>query len=128
MAKTTIWLGVALILLGLLGWVSGGYSQTALIPAYTGIALAIFGGFALTDNPKRRMLFMHIVVTVELVGFLVTVHSIASYVEMLRGRQFSYPAVVEENAATAVVLLFFLLLSIRSFIAARRSRTAIAGK
>lgn len=127
MAKTTIWMGVALILFGLLGWVSGGYSQVALIPAYTGIVLAICGGFALTDNPKRRMLFMHIVVTIELIGFLVTVHSIAGYVEMLRGRQFPYPSVVEENAATAVVLLFFLLLSIRSFIVARRSRTAATG-
>lgn len=123
MAKTTIWLGVALILLGLLGWVSSSYSQTSLIPAYTGIALAIFGGLAVTDNAKRRMLFMHIVVTVELIGFIVTVKNIASYVEMWRGRQFVNPTAIEVNAATAVVLFFFVLLSVRSFIMARRTRT-----
>lgn len=122
MAKSTIWLGVALILLGLLGWDSSNYSQVALIPAYVGIALAIFGGMAVTDNPKKRMLFMHIVVTVELIGFLVTVRNIAGYVEMMRGRQFANPIAIEENAATAVVLLFFVLLSVRSFVMARRAR------
>lgn len=122
MAKSTIWLGVALILLGLLGWDTSSYSQMALIPAYIGIALAIFGGLALTDNPKKRMLFMHIVVTIELIGFLVTVKSIASYVEMIRGRQFANPIAIEDNAATAVVLLFFILLSVRSFVMARRTR------
>lgn len=125
MAKTTIWLGVALILLGLLGWVSSSYSQMSLIPTYIGIALAILGGFAVTDNAKRRMLFMHMVVTVELIGFIVTVKSIASYVEMMRGRQFANPAAIEENAATAVVLLFFVLISVRSFITARRARTQV---
>lgn len=125
MAKTTIWLGVALILLGLLGWVSSSYSQMSLIPTYIGIALAILGGFAVTDNAKRRMLFMHMVVTVELIGFIVTVKSIASYVEMMRGRQFANPAAIEENAATAVVLLFFVLISVRSFITAWRARTQV---
>ncbi|HEV2463209.1 MAG TPA: hypothetical protein VGT04_05355 [Acidobacteriaceae bacterium] len=123
MAKTTIWLGVALILLGLLGWVSSGYSQVSLIPTYIGIALAIFGGLATTDNAKKRMLFMHIVVTIELIGFLVTVKSIANYVEMMRGRQFASLYAIEDNAATAVVLLFFVLLSVRSFVMARRART-----
>lgn len=123
MAKTTIWLGVALILLGLLGWVSSSYSLISLVPTYIGIALAIFGGLAVTDNAKKRMLFMHIAVTVELIGFLVTVKSIGNYVEMMRGRQFANPYVIEANAATAVVLLFFLLLSVRSFVIARRTRT-----
>lgn len=122
MAKTTIWLGVALILIGLFGWVSSSYVWPSLIPVFVGVALSLFGGLALTDNPKRRMLFMHIVVTVELIGFIVTVRSIAHYVEMMRGRQFPQPVVIEENAAVAVVLLFFVLLSIRSFVMARRTR------
>lgn len=122
MAKTTIWLGVALILIGLFGWVSSSYIWPSLIPVFVGVALCLFGGLALTDNPKRRMLFMHIVVTVELIGFIVTVPSIAHYAEMMRGRQFPHPVVVEENTAVAVVLLFFVLLSIRSFIMARRTR------
>lgn len=123
MAKSTIWLGVALILFGLLGWVSSSYSQISLIPTYVGIALVIFGGLAVTKNAKKRMLFMHIAVTVELIGFLVTVKNIAYYVEMLQGRQFANPTAIQENAATAVVLFFFLLLSVRSFVVARRART-----
>jgi hypothetical protein len=41
---------------------------------------------------------------------------------MLRGRQFPHPVAVEEKAAMAVVLLLFVLLSVQSFIAARRTR------
>jgi multisubunit Na+/H+ antiporter MnhF subunit len=68
------------------------------------------------------MLYMHIAVTVGLLGFLGTVWSIANYVQMLRGRQFPHPVAVEEKSAMAAVLLLFVLLSVRSFIAARRTR------
>jgi hypothetical protein len=68
------------------------------------------------------MMFMHVAVTIGLIGFLITVWSIVEYVQMLRGHQFPHPVVVQEWAATAAILLFFVLLSVRSFVAARRSR------
>jgi uncharacterized membrane protein len=123
MAKTTISLGIVLILLGILGFVAtGSHYPTSLIPAVIGLILAILGFFALTDNTKKRMLYMHIAVTIGLLGFLGTAWSIVNYVEMMRGRQFPYPAAVEEKAAMAAILLLFVLLSVRSFIAARRER------
>lgn len=123
MAKTTIGLSAVLILLGILGFVStGSQHPTALIPAIVGLILAILGFFALTDNAKKRMLYMHIAVTIGLLGFLGTAWSIVNYIEMIRGRHFPYPAAVEEKAAMALVLLLFVLLSVRSFIAARRER------
>ena len=123
MAKTTIGLSAVLILLGILGFTStGSQHPTALIPAIVGLILAILGFFALTDNAKKRMLYMHIAVTIGLLGFLGTAWSIVNYIEMIRGRQFPYPVAVEEKAAMAVVLLLFVLLSVRSFIAARRER------
>jgi hypothetical protein len=123
MAKITIGLGVVLILLGIIGYVStGSHAPTALIPTLVGFILSVLGLFALTDDAKKQMLYMHIAVTIGLLGFLGTAWSIVNYVEMLGGRQFRYPAAVEEKAAMAVVLLFFVLLSVWSFISARRGR------
>jgi len=123
MAKITIALGVVLILLGIFGFVStGSQHPTSLIPAAVGLILSILGFLSLTENPKRRMLYMHIAVTIGLLGFLGTGLSIVNYIEMLRGRQFPHPIAVEEKAAMAAILLFFVLLCVRSFIAARRSR------
>jgi hypothetical protein len=68
------------------------------------------------------MLYMHIAVTIGLLGFLGTAWSIVNYIEMIRGRQFPHPVAVEEKAAMAAVLLLFVLLCVRSFITARRAR------
>jgi len=125
MAKTAIGLGTLLILLGILGYVSAGtHGFSPLLPALLGFLISLFGLFALTDDAKKRMLFMHVAVTIGLIGFLITVWSIVEYVQMLRGHQFPHPVVVEEWAATSAVLLLFVLLSIRSFISARRTRIA----
>src|ERR1017187_6065632 len=71
MAKLTIGFGVALIVLGAWGFFGTGSSHsTALIPAYFGLALAVCGGLAQTENAKQRMLWMHVAVTVGLLGFL----------------------------------------------------------
>lgn len=126
MAKTAIALGVLLILLGCLGYVSAGtHSLSPLLPVLLGFLISFFGLLALTDDAKKRMLFMHMAVTIGLIGFLVTVWSVVEYVQMLHGHQFPHPVLVEEWAATAAILLLFVLLSIRSFVAARRSRIAV---
>ncbi len=124
MAKLTILFGIVLILLGGFGYVAtGSHAHTALIPSYVGAALAILGFFAYTPDAKRRMLFMHIAVTIGLLGFLFTFKGgIIDYILMLDGRQFPHPAAVEEKAAMSVLLLVFVILCVRSFVAARRAR------
>lgn len=123
MAKTTISFGVILILLGIFGFVAtGSHAPTALIPAIVGLILAVLGFLAITDDAKKRMLFMHIAVTIGLLGFLGTVKSIFDYIQLLQGHQFLRPAAVEEKAAMAALLLIFVILCVRSFIAARRAR------
>jgi hypothetical protein len=123
MAKITISFGVILILLGIFGFVAtGSHAPTALIPTYVGILLGICGFLALTEDVKKRMLYMHIAVTLGLLGFLGTAKSIIDYIQMLQGKQFLRPAAVEEKAAMAVLMLVFVILCVRSFIAARRAR------
>ncbi len=124
MARLTILFGIVLILLGGFGYVAtGSHFPTALIPSYVGVVLAILGFFAYTPDLKRRALFMHIAVTIGLLGFLGTVKGgIVDYFLMLNGRQFPHPTAVEEKAAMSVLLLVFVLLCVRSFITARRAR------
>jgi len=123
MAKLTIMFGIVLILLGIVGFVSSPlHSPTALIPSVVGLILALLGGLASTEDAKKRMLHMHIAVTVGLLGFLGTAKSIWDYIQMLRGVQFPHPIAVEEKAAMSLVLLVFVILCVRSFINARRAR------
>ena len=75
-----------------------------------------------TPVPRRRMLFMHIAVTVGLLGFLATAPALFQVVELFKGKLFPYPAAVEEKAAMSALLLIYVVLCVRSFIAARRAR------
>lgn len=124
MARLTILFGIVLILLGVFGFVAtGSHAPTALIPSYIGLVLAVLGFFAHGAEVKRRMLLMHIAVTLGLLGCLGTITGLVEYFEMkVNARQFLHPAAIEEKAATCVLLLVFVILCVRSFIAARRAR------
>lgn len=121
MAKLTIGFGVVLILLGAWGFIgTGSQHPTALIPAYFGLALFWAGVMANSPDAKRRMLWMHIAVTVGLLGFIgAAVQAIREYVGA-HGGPLAHPAAVEAQAAMAGICLVFVLLCVRSFIAARR--------
>ena len=126
MAKLTIVFGVLLIVLGVASFVLTGSSHpTSLIPAGFGLVLALSGALASGDDAKKRMLWMHIAVTVGLVGFIfpavmsikALVHAYAQQTEL------AHPAAVHSQLIMAFVCLIFVILCVRSFIAARRSRS-----
>jgi len=80
MAKVTLVFAVLLIALGLVGYLgTGSLHPTALIPTWIGLALGIGGFLAISPNESRRKLFMHINVTIGLLGFL------GGAIEALRG-------------------------------------------
>jgi hypothetical protein len=87
--------------------------------------LSVLGLLARTENPKRRMLMMHIAVTLGLLGFLGTAKSIWDFIQLERGRAFARPVAVEDRAVMSVMLLIYVLLCVRSFIKARRTTTAV---
>jgi hypothetical protein len=123
MAKITVGFGVLLIILGAASYILTGHKfPTSLIPVAFGILLVTFGGLAETPVAKRRMLFMHIAVTVGLLGFLATAPALFQVVELFKGKLFPYPAAIEEKAAMSALLLIYVLLCVRSFINARRTR------
>ena len=129
MARWALLFGLILILLGIFAYEGGSHSSSALMPAYFGIILGVLGATARTGKEKTRMIAMHIAATVGVVGFLITVSSIWDYVQMRHGVYTAHPKIVEEHAETSLILLFFVLLCVLSFIRARKERQALpAGK
>jgi hypothetical protein len=125
MAKVTILFGLLLIALGFVGWIGTGHVHpTALIPAAFGVVLALLGAMARTENQKKRMMVMHFAAALGLVGFAGTSTSIWDYFQMEKGKAFPYPAAVEAKAIMSVIMLFYVLLSVRSFISAKKARLA----
>jgi hypothetical protein len=122
LAKLTIWFGVLLAVVSLGFWIAMGRTETAALhPAGVGLLLILCGALANTDNPKKRMLWMHIAVTFGLIGFLIT--GIRAAIELAKGTAMSInPAGFEERMVVALICLVYVALCVRSFIAARRSR------
>jgi hypothetical protein len=124
MAKVTLVFAVLLAVLGLAGYLgTGSQHPTALIPTWFGLALGIFGFLAISPSESRRKLFMHINVTIGLVGFLGAA--------IQAGREVAHasltgggpnPIAVGAQAAMAGLLFVYVALCVRSFIATRRAR------
>jgi hypothetical protein len=122
MAKLTMVFGALLVAISICFWLSMGMAQTAALhPAGIGVLLILSGVLANTENAKRRMLWMHIAVTLGLIGFLTT--GIRAAIELSHGlASIVNRAAFYERILIALVCLIFVALCVRSFIAARRSR------
>jgi hypothetical protein len=118
MPSTSIACGTLLILIGILGYISGVLhgtpSLTALIPAFFGLILFLLGIFARKSENLRKHL-MHAAVVVALLGFLMTAGRLVSKLGEL-----SYSAAVVSQVSMALVCLLFVILAVKSFIDARR--------
>jgi uncharacterized membrane protein YqjE len=127
MAKLTIGFGILLVLLGIVGFVETGSSHpTALIPVGIGVLFMLFGVMANSADTKKRMLWMHISVTVALLVFLGMIPAMWDVFRISRGAYFSptAAAAVEDKATLGFFSLIYVLFCVRSFINARRSRLA----
>jgi len=127
MAKVTLVFAALLIALGLAGYLgSGSHYPTALIPMWFGVALAIFGFLAISPSERRRKIFMHVNVTIGLIGF------IGGLVEAILGYGKPAPGGVDTSgflisaetskAVLAALMLIYVILCVRSFINARKAR------
>jgi hypothetical protein len=122
MGPITIITGILLIALGV-----GGYafalttdhpSPTALIPAAFGLVLLLLG--LLARSEKMRMHVMHVAVLIGLVGFLIPAWRVISKA-ISTGIDAPSLAVVA-NVLMALICGVYVVLCIKSFIDARRSR------
>ena len=123
MAKVTLVFAVLLVALGLIGFVgTGSQHLTALIPTWFGLALALFGLLAMSPSESRRKLFMHVNVTIGLLGFIGgTVEAIRGYVHAKSAGLAPDAIALASKLTMTGLLLVYVILCVRSFIAARRS-------
>lgn len=128
MAKLTVVVGIILIVLGVAVFVAtGSHAPTALIPAFFGIVLGILGLAAKSDNAKRRMMIMHIAVTVGLIGVIFPGwRGMGDLISQMHGQTVLRPAAMKEELTMAAICLVYVVLCVRSFIAARRDRVSAA--
>ena len=121
MPSTSIISGVLLILIGIIGYVfsiiDGNTSLTALIPAAFGLLLLIFGVIAKSNENLRKHL-MHVAVIVGFLGFIIPTVRLVSQMSNIK-----VSLAVVSQAAMALICLFFVILSVQSFVNARRNRT-----
>lgn len=127
MPKMSIAYGLALVVLGLIGYTQGvptppktAVSPTALIPAFLGIA-AILAGIGSIIIPKLRMHLMHVAAVVGLIGAL----SIVMFFITLSKKGMALGPAMQ--LLTALFSIGFLALCVQSFRKARREKAAAYG-
>ncbi len=125
MAKVTLIFAALLIVLGLAGFFgTGSQYPTSLIPTWFGVALGIFGWLAISPSEKRRKLFMHINVTIGLLGFLGAAgRALSSYGHARSEGVDPNWIALGSQLTMAGLLLIYVFLCVKSFIDARRAGT-----
>ncbi len=123
MASITLWLGILLTALGIIGYAgSGGESVTALIPAFFGIVFIILGVIARKERLRKHM--MHAAAALAILGFAGSVSGVVSLFKMLGGSEIPRPFASIMQSIMALLTIGFVILAIKSFVDARRQRTA----
>src|SRR5262245_27674859 len=119
MPNTAIWIGRLLVLLGIAGYgygmFNGNASLTAMIPAAFGIVLMLLGHLSIAKEAWRKHL-MHLAVIIALLGFVLPVGRLAT-----KFGDLTMSAAVISQILMAILCLVFVVLGVRSFIAARQS-------
>lgn len=126
MAKVTLVVAVLLAALGLGSYMgTGSQHPTALIPLWFGLALGIFGFLAISPSESRRKLFMHINVTIGLLGFIgAGWRAVQSYSHAQSAGIAPDKIALGAQVTMAGLLFIYVLLCVKSFIDVRRARTA----
>jgi hypothetical protein len=122
MPQTTIWLGIFLIALGLVGFFATGMqSITALIPTLFGIVFMILGLVGRKESARKMV--MHIAMFLALLGVIGSFPGLIKLFPLLTGAEIARPVAVIAQAIMAVLLIYYLGMGIKSFIDARKKVT-----
>lgn len=118
MPALTRMVGFLLVLLGVIGYVAtGAASITALIPAMVGAIFLILAMVARSPTSRRHT--MHAAVALALISVIAMAPRVA---RALGAGDLMRPAVLAQ-IAMLLILLGYVVMGVRSFVAARRART-----
>ena len=119
MVHTTIGLGIILIVLGLIAFLTTGMqSVTALIPTFFGIVFLVLG--LIGSKEKARKMVMHIAMVIALLGFIGTFSGLINFFTLISGGEVARPAAVITQTIMALLLIYYLASGIKTFINARK--------
>ncbi len=124
MAKVTLVFALLMVALGVAGYYyTGAIHPTALIPMWFGLALGLGGFLAISPSEHRRKIFMHINVTIGVIGFLGgLVTAIQGYGSARSQGVDPDMVALWDKAIMAFLMLNYVALSVQSFLKARRER------
>lgn len=116
MPRITIGLGAILIALGAIAYIATAFaSWTALIPAILGAVILVCGLIGL----RSQKVGVHIGLVVALLGVFGTAMNVLQLGEVVAGTA-ERPVAVIVSTITFILLIVYIILGVRSFIAARR--------
>ena len=117
----TCTLGLLLIVLGVVcRGISDSPSVTVLVPAFIGAAFLVTGLIGLL--PKARKHAMHGAAALAVLAIAGSAGGLASLPALLSGAEVKLPLAVIARSLTFFLCLIFVVLAVRSFLAARRAR------
>lgn len=124
--RITVIIGSLLIIIGVGGYyLTGAASMTALIPAFLGLLLGLFGYLALI-KPASKKHFMHGAAMIGLLGIFGTITAIPDFFTVLGGGEVANAGAVIARTLTAVLCIIFMIIAVKSFIDARKEREEAA--
>jgi hypothetical protein len=119
MVHSTNGLGIFLIILGLVGFITTGMqSVTALIPTFFGILFLILGFIARKESSRKMA--MHIAMGIGLLGLIGSFPGLIKMFALLTGGEVARPAAVIAQSIMALLLIFYLSSGIKTFIDSRK--------
>lgn len=122
MTRLTAIVGAALVLTGVLAFVlTATSSVTALIPAFVGGLMVICA--AIASRPALHRHGIHAALVVALVGALGSLMNVVKIGQLLDGSA-SRPVAIITSLILFVLCAGYVALGVRSFVAARKARTA----
>lgn len=120
MTKLTYIIGGILTAAGIIAYfATGAVSITALIPSLVGVLLLICA--LLASKPAWHRHSIHAALVVALLGAVGSLMNVAEVGELIAGEA-ANPAAIVVSLIMFVLLVFFLVMGVRSFAVARRNR------
>lgn len=122
MPRTAVLVGTLLIVLGVASYLlTDRASATAMIPAFFGLPILILGWLAMRVTWRRHA--MHAAAALALLGLIGSLRGVPPTLALLSGETVARPTAAVAQTMMAVTCLAFVILAVRSFVAARRSRS-----
>lgn len=119
MAKTAIWFGISLMIVGVVGYIGTKYEyMSSFVPAILGLALIMLGWAALNDRYQKKA--MHAAVILSVLGFLSS--GLKAILGLISDSNPSDQIWLTAQIVITIICAVFIGLAVKSFYDVRKER------